>query len=144
MGHPCRSVGPVASLRGRPAVSHISRKTSEIPRISCTQLSKGPRVRLSLRKAHEFQGTHETPQEIGGVGHPAIVAGIEPKRKWRSRGSAILKVTSIVARRWCRCRCRRVAGSETSLCLFLRDAWPALRLASDASRPAPARNREVR
>src|ERR1700730_15983832 len=31
-------------------VSHISRKTSEIPRISCTQPWTRPRVRLSLRK----------------------------------------------------------------------------------------------
>jgi hypothetical protein len=31
-------------------VSHISRKTSEIPRISCTQLRTTLRVRLSLRK----------------------------------------------------------------------------------------------
>jgi hypothetical protein len=28
------------------------------------------------------QGTHETPQEIGGVGHPAIGDGIEPKCAW--------------------------------------------------------------
>ena len=32
-------------------------------------------------KAHEVQGTHETPQEIGGVGHPAIVAGMENKSR---------------------------------------------------------------
>ena len=30
-------------------------------------------------KAHEVRGTHDTPQEIGGVGHPAIGDGIEPK-----------------------------------------------------------------
>jgi hypothetical protein len=57
-------------LGARAVESHISRKTSEMPRISCTQLWIGP---------HEVQGTHETTQEIGGVGHPAIVAGIEPK-----------------------------------------------------------------
>jgi hypothetical protein len=33
-------------------------------------------------EAHEVQGTHETPQEIGGVGHPAIGDGIEPKCAW--------------------------------------------------------------
>jgi hypothetical protein len=47
VGHPCRVVGTAAGLRGRPSVSHISRKTSEMPRISCTQLWTGPRVRLS-------------------------------------------------------------------------------------------------
>jgi hypothetical protein len=30
LGHPYGSVGPAAGLRGRPAVSHISRKTSEM------------------------------------------------------------------------------------------------------------------
>jgi hypothetical protein len=30
-------------------------------------------------KAHEVQGTHETQQEIGDMGHPAIIAGIEFK-----------------------------------------------------------------
>jgi hypothetical protein len=43
----------IVSLRGsrvRAVVSHISRKTSEMPRISCAQLWTGPRVRLSLRK----------------------------------------------------------------------------------------------
>jgi hypothetical protein len=34
----------------RAAVSHISRKTSEMPRISCTLRQRRPRVRLSLRK----------------------------------------------------------------------------------------------
>jgi len=34
----------------RTVVSHISRKTSEMPRISCTQPQTEPRVRLSLRK----------------------------------------------------------------------------------------------
>jgi hypothetical protein len=53
----CKRRAPVQSCRernclwARPAVSHISRKTSETPRISCTQLWKGPRVRLSLRRA---------------------------------------------------------------------------------------------
>jgi hypothetical protein len=32
-------------------------------------------------KAHEVQGTHETQQEIGDMGHPAIGAGIESLQK---------------------------------------------------------------
>jgi hypothetical protein len=68
----------------------------------------------------------------------------QPQKEMAEPRLRHLKVTSTVARRWCRCRCRRVAGSQTSLCLFLRDAWSALRLASDASRPARARSREVR
>jgi hypothetical protein len=38
------------NLEGRPVTSHISRKTSEMPRISCTQPWIRPRMRLSLRK----------------------------------------------------------------------------------------------
>jgi hypothetical protein len=38
-------------LGARAVESHISRKTSEMPRISCTQFWKEPRVRLSLRRA---------------------------------------------------------------------------------------------
>ena len=41
-------------------------------------------------------------------------------------------------------RCRRVAGSRTSPCRFLRGAWRALLHASGASRPTRARNRGVR
>jgi hypothetical protein len=55
-----------AKSRGIPDLA----KTIEVPRISCTQLWTGPRVRLSLREAHEVQGAHETPQEIGAMGHP--------------------------------------------------------------------------
>jgi hypothetical protein len=40
-------------------------------------MKQDQRVRLSLRKAHEDQGTHETPQEIGDMGHPAFVEGQE-------------------------------------------------------------------
>ena len=41
-------------------------------RISCTQFWTGPRVPLS-EKRQEVQGTQETPQEIGDVGHPAVL-----------------------------------------------------------------------
>jgi hypothetical protein len=41
------------------------------------------------------QGTHETPQEIGDVGHPAIVAGIELKSSGGLRPSFSSHV------RWC-------------------------------------------
>jgi hypothetical protein len=50
-GAPVRSRGNRDSLRARTAVSHISRKTSEMLRISCMRLWIGQRVRLSVRRA---------------------------------------------------------------------------------------------
>ena len=56
----------------RSVVSHISRKTSEMPRISCTQRWTRPRVRLSLKerrmefaKPRNFTGNR-------GCGHPSF------------------------------------------------------------------------
>jgi hypothetical protein len=46
---------PATGLRGRPAVSHISRKTSEMPRISCTQLWKEPRAALFKESRRKFR-----------------------------------------------------------------------------------------
>ena len=40
-------------------------------------------------KAHEVQGTHETSQEIGDVGHPAFVAGMESKGSFTSAEVAV-------------------------------------------------------
>ena len=56
-------------------VSHISRKTSEIPRISCTWHSTRPRVRLSLRKGAYSWPNPLTSQEIGDRGTPRFVEG---------------------------------------------------------------------
>jgi hypothetical protein len=56
-------------------VSHISRKTSEMPRISCTQLWTGPRVRLSLRRD---AGSSGSPRNFTGnrrCGAPGILCG---------------------------------------------------------------------
>ena len=78
-GAPLWSCGDRAGLRGRPAVSHISRKTSEMPRISCTQIWKEPRVRLSLRKGAGSAGNPRNYTGNRGVGHPAIGAGMESK-----------------------------------------------------------------
>jgi hypothetical protein len=51
--------------------------------ISCRQLWKGPRCApLFNGKAHAVQRTHETPQEIGCVGHPLTVTGIEYGTRW--------------------------------------------------------------
>jgi hypothetical protein len=79
VGYPCGSVGPSTGLRGRPAVSHISRKTSEMPRISCTQLWTGPRVRLSLRKGACSSGNPRSSTGNRRCGAPGDGGGIEPK-----------------------------------------------------------------
>src|SRR5271168_4014795 len=75
MGHPCRSVRAAAGLRGRFVISHISRKTSEMPRISCTQLWIGPRVRLSLRKGAGSSGNPRNYTGNRGCGAPGCCGG---------------------------------------------------------------------
>jgi hypothetical protein len=51
-------------------LSHVSPKTSEIPRISCNWRKQDQRVRLALRKGAWRSGNHETSQEIGDRGYP--------------------------------------------------------------------------
>src|SRR6204780_2504629 len=70
VGHPCGAVAPDKGLRGGPVVSHMSRKTSEMPRISCTQLWTGPRVRLSLRKGAGSSGNPRHHTGNRGCGAP--------------------------------------------------------------------------
>ena len=66
----CGEFSPQQTFRS--VVSHISRKTSEMPRISCTQRWTRPRVRLSLKerrmefaKPRNFTGNR-------GCGHPSF------------------------------------------------------------------------
>jgi hypothetical protein len=75
MGHPYGVVGTVKGVGGRPAVSHISRKTSEMPRISCTQLWTGPRVRLSLKRAAGSSGNPRNSTGNRGCGAPGDCGG---------------------------------------------------------------------
>jgi hypothetical protein len=70
--------GPDRGLGGSPAASHISKNERDAPNFLYAALDRTACAPFFSRKAHEVQGTHETPQEIGGVGHPAIGAGIEP------------------------------------------------------------------
>jgi hypothetical protein len=58
--------------------------TSREKRARCPEFpvrsSGQDRVCGSLKgEPHEVPGTHETTQEIGDVGHPALVAGVEDK-----------------------------------------------------------------
>jgi len=75
VGHPCGVVGPAGGLRGRPVVSHISQKTGEMPRISCTQLWTGSRVRLSLRKGAGSSGNPRNYTGNRGCGAPGSCGG---------------------------------------------------------------------
>src|SRR5271155_6144551 len=54
---------PRRSRRESSLVSHISPKTSEIPRISCKRMEQDPRVRLSLRKGAWRSGS---PRNLTG------------------------------------------------------------------------------
>jgi hypothetical protein len=70
--------GPAGGLRARPAVSHISRKTSEMPRISCTQLWTGPRVRLSFKERRmKFREPTKLHRKSGVWGTRRFFAGKE-------------------------------------------------------------------
>jgi hypothetical protein len=80
-GHPCGSVGAGTGLRERSAVSHISRKTSEMPRISCTQLWKGPRVRLSLRRGAGSSGNPRNYTGNRGCGAPGDRRGDRAQKR---------------------------------------------------------------
>jgi hypothetical protein len=54
-------------------VSHISRTTSEMPRISCTRApDRAACAPFFKERRMRFSGVHEISQEIGGVGHPSV------------------------------------------------------------------------
>jgi hypothetical protein len=66
-GAPLKSCEACSRLGGRPAVSHISQKTSETPRISGTQLRTVPRVRLSFRERRiKFREPTKLHRKSGG------------------------------------------------------------------------------
>jgi hypothetical protein len=64
---------------GRPAVSHISEKTSEMPEF-LIRSSGGPRVRLSFKeRRRKFREPTKLPRKSEVWGTRRWVAGIEPK-----------------------------------------------------------------
>ena len=89
-----------------------------MPRISCTQLWKGPRVRPSCKQGRmKFRERIETTQEIGGVGHPAIGLGIEVKNATRLVGRLRVRV---LLSRFLWPSLRRVLLRSRTLLAFLR------------------------
>jgi hypothetical protein len=86
-GAPLWIGGTRIGLRGRPAVSHISRKTSEVPRISCTQLWKEPLVRLSSRKGAGSAGNPRNYTGNRGCGAPGFCGGDREKVSFGSLAS---------------------------------------------------------
>ena len=78
-GAPLQSCEIRRRLEGKTCGTHISRKTSEMPRISCTQLWREPRVRLSLRKGAGSAGNPRNYTGNRGCGAPGNCAGIERK-----------------------------------------------------------------
>jgi hypothetical protein len=105
----------------------------------------GPTARRGSRRgkreeAHREPLSHSS-QRKAGMGHPALVAGAAETSKARAFGAGFVELLTGSRRGR---RCRRVAGSRTLPCRFLRGAWRALLRASGASRPAHARNRGAR
>jgi hypothetical protein len=62
-------------------VSHISQKTSEIPRVSCTMHRTRQRVRLSLRK-----GAWSSRNQLNFSGNRGYGA---PRTSWRGQASVL-------------------------------------------------------
>jgi hypothetical protein len=59
-------------------IPHLAKNERDAPNFLYAALDRTACAPFFKEKAHEVLGTYETPQEIGGVGHPTIVAGIEP------------------------------------------------------------------
>jgi hypothetical protein len=72
-GHTYGVVGPAAGLRGRPAVSHISRKTSEMwgTRPWCGDRAQKAVVGEDLRVL--LPGTHTHPKALNNIGERETV-----------------------------------------------------------------------
>jgi hypothetical protein len=60
-------------------IPHLAKNERDAPNFLYAALERTACAPFIKGKAHEVQGTHETTQEIGDVGHPAVVAGIEPE-----------------------------------------------------------------
>jgi len=71
---PVKICHPAEGLRGRPLVSHISRKTSGMPLISCTQLWIGQRVRpfIKERRRKSENKRNSTGRGCGAPGNCGV------------------------------------------------------------------------
>jgi hypothetical protein len=56
-------------------IPHLAKNERDAPNFLYAALDRTACAPFFKGKAHEVQGTHETPQEIGDVGHPAIGGG---------------------------------------------------------------------
>ena len=73
--------------------SHISQKTSEIPEFPARGSKKSSVCGFLYGKPHGVHWFQQAPQEIGGMGHPAVIAGTEldGEERRRSAGSGAAK-----------------------------------------------------
>jgi hypothetical protein len=64
----------------RTVVSHISRKTSEIPEFPVRVSIQRQRVRLSLKESRmKFNEPSELHRKFGGMGHPEVCEWDRPR-----------------------------------------------------------------
>jgi hypothetical protein len=79
-GAPLRSCGDRKRLEGKARrIPHLAKNERDAPHFLYAALDRTACAAL-FKEPHEVQGTHETTQEIGDVGHPAMGAGIDTKR----------------------------------------------------------------
>jgi hypothetical protein len=61
-------------------IPHLAKNERDAPNFLSAALDRTACAPFFKGKAHEVQGTHETPQEIGDVGHPADGSGDDARR----------------------------------------------------------------
>jgi hypothetical protein len=82
MGHPScfrRGYRHNGEETFRSVVSHIAKNERDAPTFLYAALDMAACAPFFKGKAHEVRGTHQAPQEIGGMGHPGAVAETELK-----------------------------------------------------------------
>jgi hypothetical protein len=60
-------------------IPHLAKNERDAPNFLYAALDRAACAPLFKERRMKCREPHETPQEIGGVGHPAMGAGIEPK-----------------------------------------------------------------
>ena len=83
--HCCDPITFNIKIRGIP---HLAKNERDAPNFVYAALDRTACAPFLKRKAQEVPGTHETPQEIGDVGHPGSLPGNIPRRVFKVRSGA--------------------------------------------------------
>jgi hypothetical protein len=95
---PCGSVRPAAGLRDRPAVSHISRKTSQTANFLYAALDRTACAPFLKERRRNFRELTELHRKSGVWGTRRLVAGIESLREnWVLEGHGFSRAVNDTA-----------------------------------------------